>query len=212
MNAVVCQERLVSNLEVLMHFNNVQEFTALHLRVHLLDRLLSADSPYLSSCQENGMNRDILFQIQAVDWSLDNDRLFKLISGTVAWLWRSLFLHNLFPMVSDNSSQQQIVARRSNSTSDSGDRKFTMKERDENPKEIDVKGEPPREDRQGNCEEPQPGLLSKISGGVYSKAATVVGGVGWFAGTALSTTYTAVSAVSGVALTPFKKSQKDKSD
>lgn len=110
-NAVVCQERLVSNLEVLMHFNNVQELTALHLQVHLLDRLLSADSPYLSPCQENGMNRDILFQIQAVDWSLDNDRLFKLISGTVAQLWRSLFLKNLFPMVSDNSSQQQIVVR-----------------------------------------------------------------------------------------------------
>lgn len=89
--------------------------------------------------------------------------------------------------------------------------KIFLLQRDENPKEIDVKGESPREDRQ-NCEEPQPGLLSKISGGVYSKAATVVGGVGWFAGTALSTTYTAVSAVGGVALTPFKKSQKDKSD
>lgn len=40
----------------------------------------------------------------------------------------------------------------------------------------------------------------------------MVGGVGWVAGTALSTTYSAVSAVGGVALTPFKKSAKDKSD
>lgn len=77
-----------------------------------------------------------------------------------------------------------------------------------------MKGEPPREavKERPEQEEPQPGLLWKISGGVYSKAATVAGGVGWFAGTALSTTYTAVSAVGGVALTPFRKSQKDKSD
>lgn len=70
-----------------------------------------------------------------------------------------------------------------------------------------MKGEPQREGP-----EEQPGLLSRISGGVYNKAATVVGGVGWVAGTALSTTYTAVSAVGGVALTPFRKSAKDKAD
>lgn len=86
-----------------------------------------------------------------------------------------------------------------------------MKERDENSKEIDVKGEPPHETLKDEAE-PQAGLFSRLSGGVYSKAATVVGGVGWVAGTALSTTYTAVSAVGGVALTPFRKSQKDKSD
>lgn len=89
---------------------------------------------------------------------------------------------------------------------------FICFQRDENPKEIDVKGEPPNEAMKERPEDPQPGLLSKISGGVYNKAATVVGGVGWVAGTALSTTYSAVSAVGGVALTPFKKSQKDKSD
>lgn len=78
---------------------------------------------------------------------------------------------------------------------------------------MDVKGEPPRETvKEEGSPEQQPGFLSKISGGVYSKAATVVGGVGWVAGTALSTTYTAVSAVGGVALTPFRKSPKDKSD
>ena len=75
-------------------------------------------------------------------------------------------------------------------------------QRDEAPKENDLK--------EGT--EDQAGLLSKISGGVYNKAASVVGGVGWVAGTALSTTFTAVSAVGGVALTPFRKSPKDKSD
>lgn len=81
---------------------------------------------------------------------------------------------------------------------------------------MDVKGEAPTRDAMKEdtpqVPEQQPGFLSKISGGVYSKAATVVGGVGWVAGTALSTTYTAVSAVGGVALIPFRKSQKDKSD
>lgn len=79
-------------------------------------------------------------------------------------------------------------------------------------KEMDVKGDAVKEERPQVPAEQQPGFLSKISGGVYSKAATVVGGVGWVAGTALSTTYTAVSAVGGVALNPFRKSQKDKSD
>lgn len=102
--------------------------------------------------------------------------------------------------------------RRTNSSSDSGDKNYAMKERDENLKEMDVKGDTIKEEAPQAPAEQQPGFLSKISGGVYSKAATVVGGVGWVAGTALSTTYTAVSAVGGVALNPFRKSQKDKSD
>lgn len=77
---------------------------------------------------------------------------------------------------------------------------------------MDVKGDAIKEETPQAPAEQQPGFLWKISGGVYSKAATVVGGVGWVAGTALSTTYTAVSAVGGVALNPFRKSQKDKSD
>lgn len=77
---------------------------------------------------------------------------------------------------------------------------------------MDVKGDTVKEETPQVPAEQQLGFLSKISGGVYSKAATVVGGVGWVAGTALSTTYTAVSAVGGVALNPFRKSQKDKSD
>ena len=85
-------------------------------------------------------------------------------------------------------------------------------QRDEAPKEIDLKEKlEAREDLKEGAED-QAGLLSKISGGVYNKAASVVGGVGWVAGTALSTTFTAVSAVGGVALTPFRKSPKDKSD
>lgn len=62
--------------------------------------------------------------------------------------------------------------------------------------------------------EPQstPGLLSRISGGVYDKTATVVGGVGWIAGTALSTSYSAVTSIGGLALRPFRKSPKDKAD
>ena len=75
-----------------------------------------------------------------------------------------------------------------------------------------MKGDTVKEETPQVPAEQQAGFLSKISGGVYSKAATVVGGVGWVAGTALSTTYTAVSAVGGVALNPFRKSQKDKSD
>lgn len=85
---------------------------------------------------------------------------------------------------------------------------YLLFQREENSKEVDGEA-PPRQDLKEEPE-PQPGFLSKISGGVYSKAATVVGGVGWVAGTALSTTYTAVSA--GVALIPFRKSPKDKSD
>lgn len=60
--------------------------------------------------------------------------------------------------------------------------------------------------------EEQAGLLSRISGGVYNKAATVVGGVGWVAGTALSTTFSAVTTVGGIAISPFRKSPKFKSD
>ena len=87
-----------------------------------------------------------------------------------------------------------------------------INQRDEAPKEIDLKEKPKeREDLKEGTED-QAGLLSKISGGVYNKAASVVGGVGWVAGTALSTTFTAVSVVGGVALTPFRKSPKDKSD
>ena len=78
--------------------------------------------------------------------------------------------------------------------------------------ETDVKGETPPAVTENTPSEVQQGLLSKISGEVYSKAATVVGGFGWVAGTAVSTTYTAVSAVSGAALIPFRKSPKDKSD
>ena len=60
--------------------------------------------------------------------------------------------------------------------------------------------------------EEQAGLLSRISGGVYNKAATVVGGVGWVAGTALSTTFGAVTTVGGMAISPFRKTPKCKSD
>lgn len=119
-------------------------------------------------------------------------------------------------MVSDVSTQQQIVARRtSSSTTDTGDKSYAMKEKDENSKEIDLQGEGPKGQatkEEATSPEQQPGFLWKISGGVYNKAATVVGGVGWVAGTALSTTYSAVTAVGGVALTPFRKSEKDKSD
>jgi len=58
----------------------------------------------------------------------------------------------------------------------------------------------------------QAGLLSRISGGVYNKAASVAGGVGWVAGTALSTTFSAVTTVGGIAISPFRKSPKCKSD
>lgn len=88
-------------------------------------------------------------------------------------------------------------------------------QKDENSKEIDLQGEGPKGQatkEEATSPEQQPGFLWKISGGVYNKAATVVGGVGWVAGTALSTTYSAVTAVGGVALTPFRKSEKDKSD
>ncbi|CAH3106825.1 unnamed protein product [Pocillopora meandrina] len=117
-------------------------------------------------------------------------------------------------MVSDGSAEQQIVARRTNSTtSDTSEKNFVMKEKDENSK--DMHGEAPSRQSakdEATSPEQQPGFLWKVSGGVYNKAATVVGGVGWVAGTALSTTFSAVSAVGGVALTPFKKSAKDKSD
>lgn len=88
-----------------------------------------------------------------------------------------------------------------------------MKEKEENLKDMDGEA-PSRQSTKDEATSPeqQPGFLWKVSGGVYNKAATVVGGVGWVAGTALSTTYSAVSAVGGVALTPFKKSPKDKSD
>jgi len=61
-------------------------------------------------------------------------------------------------------------------------------------------------------DEPQPGLLWRLSGGAYNKAATVVGGVGWIAGSAISTTCSVVSSVGGYAVTPFKKAPKHKSD
>lgn len=93
-----------------------------------------------------------------------------------------------------------------------GRQRATMKEKNDNLSEFDVKGETPRDSAEKPPDEDKKGLLSKISGGVYNKAASVVGGVGWVAGTAFSTTYTAVSAVSGVALIPFRKSPKDKSD
>ncbi|XP_015776368.1 PREDICTED: transmembrane protein 263-like isoform X2 [Acropora digitifera] len=93
-----------------------------------------------------------------------------------------------------------------------GRQRATMKEKNDNLSEFDVKGETPRDSAEKPPDEDKQGLLSKISGGVYNKAASVVGGVGWVAGTAFSTTYTAVSAVSGVALIPFRKSPKDKSD
>ena len=59
---------------------------------------------------------------------------------------------------------------------------------------------------------PQAGLLWRLSGGAYSKAATVVGGVGWVAGSAISTTCSVVTTVGGYAITPFRKAPKDKSD
>ncbi|EDO43140.1 predicted protein [Nematostella vectensis] len=59
---------------------------------------------------------------------------------------------------------------------------------------------------------PQPGLLWRLSGGVYNKAANVVGGVGSVAGSAISTTCSAVTTVGGYAITPFRKTPKDKSD
>lgn len=87
-----------------------------------------------------------------------------------------------------------------------------MLQKNDNLSEFDVKGETPRDSTVKPSDEEQQGLLSKVSGGIYNKAASVVGGVGWVAGTAFSKTYTAVSAVSGVAFIPFRKSPKDKSD
>ncbi|KXJ17594.1 hypothetical protein AC249_AIPGENE24430 [Exaiptasia diaphana] len=61
-------------------------------------------------------------------------------------------------------------------------------------------------------EQPQAGLLWRLSGGAYNKAATVVGGVGWVAGSAISTTCSVVTTVGGYAITPFRKEPKHKSD
>lgn len=61
-------------------------------------------------------------------------------------------------------------------------------------------------------EQPQAGLLWRLSGGAYSKAASVVGGVGWVAGSAISTTCSVVTSVGGYAITPFRKAPKHKSD
>ncbi|XP_031572920.1 uncharacterized protein LOC116306923 [Actinia tenebrosa] len=67
-------------------------------------------------------------------------------------------------------------------------------------------------ENEAKIEEPQGNLLWRISGGVYNKAATVAGGVGWIAGSAISTTCSAVSTVGGYAITPFRKEPKHKSD
>lgn len=79
--------------------------------------------------------------------------------------------------------------------------KFKQSEEEKNANENEVK-----------TVEPQSSLLWRISGGVYNKAATVAGGVGWIAGSAISTTCSAVTTVGGYAITPFKKEPKHKSD
>ena len=47
--------------------------------------------------------------MESVDWSEDNDCLFKAHFRTCCLAVKSQFVKNLFPMVHDDSSTQQIV-------------------------------------------------------------------------------------------------------
>eukprot|EP00795_Rhopilema_esculentum_P011648 gene11648-21893_t len=60
-------------------------------------------------------------------------------------------------------------------------------------------------------EGPAPGMLSRLAGGVYTKTATVVGGVTWVAGTAVTSTY-GVMKGAGSYVNIWKKKEKTKSD
>ena len=54
-------------------------------------------------------------------------------------------------------------------------------------------------------------MLSRLAGGVYTKTATVVGGVTWVAGTAVTSTY-GVMKGAGSYVNIWKKKEKTKSD
>eukprot|EP00794_Sanderia_malayensis_P018246 gene18246-20066_t len=59
--------------------------------------------------------------------------------------------------------------------------------------------------------QPQAGMISRLAGGVYSKTATVVGGVGWAAGSAVSSTYGIIKGAGGY-VNIWKKKEKCKSE
>ena len=82
---------------------------------------------------------------------------------------------------------------------------FFQEESKENNNPGNDKGSPPDQ------APPPSGLMSRLAGGVYSKTATVVGGVTWVAGTAVSTTYGVMKGAGGY-VNIWKKKEKDKSD
>eukprot|EP00112_Aurelia_sp_Birch-Aquarium-sp1_P010119 Seg2177.1 transcript_id=Seg2177.1/GoldUCD/mRNA.D3Y31 product="hypothetical protein" protein_id=Seg2177.1/GoldUCD/D3Y31 len=69
---------------------------------------------------------------------------------------------------------------------------------------------PAKEETKDDQEQPPPGgMLSRLAGGVYNKTATVVGGVTWVAGSAVSTTYGVMKGAGGY-VNIWKKKEKPK--
>lgn len=58
---------------------------------------------------------------------------------------------------------------------------------------------------------PPSGMISRLAGGVYSKTATVVGGVTWVAGSAVTSTYGVIKGAGGY-VNIWKKKEKCKSE
>lgn len=65
---------------------------------------------------------------------------------------------------------------------------------------------------EGESTAAQPGIVSRISTGVYDKTASVVSGVSWITGAAFSTSYNAVSSVGNMVLRRETADTKSKSE